>query len=225
MEIAAQAAIAAWAEAVFRAAGAYRPGHVLVERGRHGDTVLDTFALLSDPAATSRLCGYWAARTRAADGTPRIDVVVGVSTGGAVLAFETARQVGAVRASSGDVLRAAGGLPDRLAVFARPIEAGTRVLVVDVGTDDDAFATVLPLVEALGGEIVEIDVLVGRLGGAATWVSPTTGRIYPYRPLWRPAVTTYEPGVGTCPGCVAGLPLERADPREWGGVSDPDPMS
>jgi len=66
----------------------------------------------------------------------------------------------------------------------------------------------LPAVEAMGGEIVECEVLVDRSGGtAATLTSPASGRTYPLRSLWRLDLPTHEPGPDTCPRCADGTPL------------------
>ena len=60
LDIAARAAIAARTEELFRRSGALRDGHFLLKSGRHADAYLEKFAVLSDPAATSELCGFWA---------------------------------------------------------------------------------------------------------------------------------------------------------------------
>ena len=97
LDLAARAAIAGRTEALFRASGAFREGHFQLKSGRHGDAYVEKFAVLSDPAATSELCGFWAARMRSRDGTaapPLVDLVAGPTTGGVILAWETARQLG-----------------------------------------------------------------------------------------------------------------------------------
>ena len=91
---AARHAIAARTEALFRASGAFREGHFKLKSGRHGDAYVEKFAVLSDPAATSELCAFWAGWSRTADGAPTVDLVAGPTTGGVILAFETARQLG-----------------------------------------------------------------------------------------------------------------------------------
>ena len=49
--------------------GALREGHFQLKSGRHGDAYVEKFAVLSDPAATSELCGFWAATHRGEDGS------------------------------------------------------------------------------------------------------------------------------------------------------------
>lgn len=207
-DLAARVALAARTEALFRAAGAFREGHFLLKSGRHGDAYVEKFAVLSDPAATSELCGYWAARVRGRDGEPSlVDLVVGPTTGGVILAFETARQLG-LRSIFAEEVRDAEGATHREFRRGFTIEPGQRVLLVDdILTTGGSLLAMIPAVEALGGEIVECAVLVDRSGGRATLTSPTTGRAYPVRALWQLDLPTYEPGPETCPPCAAGAPL------------------
>jgi orotate phosphoribosyltransferase len=208
LEIAARAAVAARTEELFRASGAFREGHFLLKSGRHGDAYVEKFAVLSDPAATSELCGYWAARVRGdgEDGPALVDLVAGPTTGGVILAFETARQLG-VRSIFAEEVRDADGGTRREFRRGFTIGPGERVLLVDdILTTGGSLLAMIPAVEALGGEIVECEVMVDRSGGRATLTSPTTGRTYPLRALWQLDLPTYEPGE-TCPRCVAGDPL------------------
>src|SRR6266850_6276432 len=95
LELSARAAIASRTEALFRSSGALRDGHFLLKSGRHSGAYLEKFAVLSDPAATSELCSFWAGRFRMAGdggGGAAVDLVAGPTTGGVILAFETGRQ-------------------------------------------------------------------------------------------------------------------------------------
>jgi orotate phosphoribosyltransferase len=205
-DLASQAAIAARTEALFRASGAFREGHFLLKSGRHGDAYVEKFAVLADPAATSELCGYWAARVRGdSEGSaPLVDLVAGPTTGGVILAFETARQLG-VRSIFAEEVREPDGSPHRMFRRGFTISPGERVLLVDdILTTGGSLLAMIPAVEALGGEIVECAVMVDRSGGRATLTSPTTGRTYPLRSLWQLDLPTYEPGPATCPRCDRG---------------------
>lgn len=204
---AARIAIAGRTEALFRASGALRDGHFLLKSGRHGDAYVEKFAVLSDPAATSELCGFWATDARDADGRPTVDLVAGPTTGGVILAFETARQLG-VRSLFAEEVRDADGTTRREFRRGFRIEPGERVLLVDdILTTGGSLLAMLPAVEAMGGEIVGCAVLVDRSGGRATLTSPSTGRTYPLRALWQLDLPTYEPGPATCPLCAAGVPV------------------
>jgi orotate phosphoribosyltransferase len=209
LDIAARAAVAARTEALFRASGAFREGHFLLKSGRHGDAYVEKFAVLSDPAATSELCGFWAARVRGSDdgAPPLVDLVAGPTTGGVILAFETARQLG-TRSIFAEEVREADGTTHREFRRGFTIEPGERVLLVDdILTTGGSLLAMLPAVEAMGGEIIECAVLVDRSGGKATLTSPLTGRVYPVRALWQLDLPTYEPGAATCPRCADGTPL------------------
>ena len=207
IDIAARVAIAARTEALFRRSGALTDGHFLLKSGRHSERYLEKFLVLQDPAATSELCGFWAAQYREADGASTIDVVAGPTTGGIVLAFETARQLG-VRGIFAEEVSEADGSRRREFRRGFRIARGERVLLVDdILTTGGSLLAMLPPVEAAGGEIVACFVMADRSGGTAVLVSPTTERRYPVQGLWQLEIPTFEPGAGSCPGCVAGAPL------------------
>src|SRR5690349_23499512 len=107
--IGAGVAVARRTEALFRSSGAFREGHFLLKSGRHGDAYVEKFQVLQDPAATSELCGFFANSGRAADGERLVDLVAGPTTGGIILAFETARQLG-VRSLFAEEIRDGDGL-------------------------------------------------------------------------------------------------------------------
>ena len=208
VELAARETVARRTEELFRASGALRDGHFQLKSGRHGDAYVEKFAVLSDPAATSELCGFWAADVRGADGAPRVDLVAGPTTGGVILAFETGRQLG-TRAIFAEEVRTADGATQREFRRGFRIEPGERVLLVDdILTTGGSLLAMIPAVEAAGGEIVECAVLVDRSGGMNALTSPVTGRVYPLRALWRLELPTYEPGADDCPQCAAGTPLK-----------------
>ena len=197
LDAAARHAVAARTEAALRHAGAVRTGHFQLEDGRHGDVAIDPAQVLHDPATTSELCGFFAARGRGRDGETLVSLVVGASSGGAILAFETARQLGVGSTVAGEGVRF--------------LEEGARVLLVDdLLTTGRSLRSVLPVIEGAGGEIVECLVLVDRSDGRATLASPSTGRSYPLRSLWLPVSPTYEPGPATCPRCADATPLEAS---------------
>ena len=207
LDIAARATIASRTEALFRSSGAFREGHFLLKSGRHGDAYVEKFHVLSDPAATSELCGYLAAHVRDASDAPMVDLVAGPTTGGVILAFETARQLG-VRSIFAEEVTAADGTTRREFRRGFHIERGERVLLVDdILTTGGSLLAMLPAVEAMGGDIVECAVLVDRSGGRAVLTSPVTAWTYPLRSLWQLDLPTYEPGEATCPRCADGTSL------------------
>jgi orotate phosphoribosyltransferase len=208
LEATARAAIAARTEALFRSSGALRDGHFLLKSGRHSSAYLEKFAVLSDPAATSELCAFWAGRygSGGAGDQPLVDLVAGPTTGGVILAFETGRQLG-TRAIFAEEVHT-GGHPRREFRRGFTIEPGERVLLVDdILTTGGSLLAMIPAVEAAGGEIVECAVLVDRSGGTSVLTSPTTGRRYPLNALWILELPTYEPGSESCPLCADGVEL------------------
>jgi orotate phosphoribosyltransferase len=225
VDLAVRAAIAARTEELFRASGAFREGHFLLKSGRHGDAYVEKFAVLSDPAVTSELCGFWVARIRGlfgSGGRPLVDLVAGPTTGGVILAFETARQLG-TRSIFAEEVRGEDGATRREFRRGFTIVPGERVyLVDDILTTGGSLLAMIPAVEALGGEIVECAVLVDRSGRRATLTSPTTGRTYPLRSLWQLDLPIFEPGEATCPRCAAGEPIYA--PGSTGAVAPETPV-
>jgi orotate phosphoribosyltransferase len=220
LDAAARTAIAARTEALFRRSGALREGHFQLKSGRHSEQYLEKFLVLQDPEATSELCAFWAARNQDEDGTATVDVVAGPTTGGIVLAFETARQLG-VRDIFAEEVTGTDGARRREFRRGFRIEPGERVLLVDdILTTGGSLLAMLPAVEAAGGDIVGCHVLVDRSGGLATLTSPSTGRVYPLSALWTLEVPTYEPGKRQCRGCRAGLPLHLPGSSGTSEVAD-----
>ncbi len=215
-EQAARSAIARRTEGLFRSSGALRDGHFLLKSGRHSDAYLEKFAVLSDPAATSELCAFWAGQYRGADDRPSVDLVAGPTTGGIILAFETGRQLG-TRAIFAEEVKADQG-PRREFRRGFSIAPGERVLLVDdILTTGGSLVAMIPAVEAAGGEIVECAVVVDRSGGLQSLESPATGRRYALNALCILDLPTYEPGPVTCPRCAAGEPVHA--PGSTGAAS------
>src|ERR1700730_12775245 len=88
------------ARRTFESAGAFLRGHFVYTSGRHGADYLEKFRILEDPRATTELARMIAERFRAM----KPELVAGPTTGGIILAFEVARQLGvdAVYVERGD---------------------------------------------------------------------------------------------------------------------------
>lgn len=175
--------------------GALKTGHFLLASGRHSDVYLEKFDLLRQPRATETVCTGF---VEAFDGTG-IDVVVGPTTGGILLAFETARQMGlsaayAERVSEGGDAREIR----RSTVFPE----GSRVLVVDdILTTGGSVRETLDALKPHPVEVVGVGVLVDRSGGEVRF-----GGV-PMKALAQQKVDSWEPDA--CPLCKQGVPLVK----------------
>lgn len=175
--------------------GALKKGHFLYASGKHGDTYVEKFNLLRNPQATSDVCQHFADRFR----DVRIDVVVGPTTGGILLAFETARQLGvgaayAERKGDGQ----AGREIRRDTTFA----PGARVLVVDdIMTTGGSIRETLAALAEHPVEVVAVGVLVDRSAGATTF-----GDV-PLVAIASRKFDAWEPEV--CPLCEQSVPLVK----------------
>lgn len=188
-------------EQTFREAGAYREGHFKLKSGRHADRYVEKFEVLQWPERVTELCRL------IVESAPKVDLVLGPTTGGVILAYECARQLGVRGIFAEEVADGIGGSRRGLRRgFA--IAPDERVLLVDdVITTGGSLLAMLPVVEEAAGELVGISVLVDRSGGLPEVESPQTGRRYPVQSLWTLSLPTYEPGPATCPGCAAGQTL------------------
>lgn len=146
-------------EAALKESGALLEGHFLLASGRHSQFYVEKFRLLEQPRLTSELCAELARRFE----NERIECVVGPVTGGIILAFEVARQLG-VRAVYAERAEDGKGFALRRGFQLRPEE---RCLVVeDIVTTGGSAQKVVELVRANGGEVVSVGLLVDRSNGA-----------------------------------------------------------
>lgn len=178
-------------EDIFQKAGALLKGHFLLTSGLHSPAYWEKFRILQFPSYTEQLCRMIADHFR----RQNVQVVAGPTTGGIILAFEVARQLG-VR---GIFAEKEGEERNFRRGFS--IDPGERVLIVDdILTTGSSIQEVIAAVNKLDGNIVGIGVLVDRSGQA-----PDFG--YPLFSCHRAATVTYRPE--ECPLCAAGVPLVK----------------
>src|SRR5437762_9516047 len=147
------------ARQAFDTAGAFLRGHFVYTSGRHGADYLEKFRILEDPKATSALAAMIANEFRSV--TPKL--VAGPTTGGIILAYEVARQLGvnAVYVERGE----SGG---RVLRRGFEISPGSRVLLVDdVVTTGGSVAETEACITNAGGVVIGIGVLADRTAGRA----------------------------------------------------------
>lgn len=179
-------------EGIFEKAGALLRGHFLLTSGLHSPVYWEKVRVLQYPEYTEKLCRIIADRFRG-DG---IEVVVGPTTPGVILAYETARQLGvrSIFAEKDD----SGGRKFRSGFH---IEPGEKVLVVDdVMTTGGSVRDTVDAVKKLGGNVVGVGVLVLR-----STREPDFGA--PFFACHRTQVVTYPPDA--CPLCKEGIPLVK----------------
>src|SRR6202158_1335218 len=142
------------ARRAFESAGAFLRGHFAYTSGRHGGDYLEKFRILEDPRATTELAGMIAERFRAM----KPELVAGPTTGGIILAFEVARQLGvnAVYVERGEPV-------GRVLRRGFEISPETRVLVVDdVVTTGGSLGETQACIAKGGGVVIRLGVLAGR---------------------------------------------------------------
>ncbi|AIE87310.1 orotate phosphoribosyltransferase [Fimbriimonas ginsengisoli] len=146
--------------------GAILRGHFLLTSGRHSEIYFEKFRILEQPHVLSALCTEIAAQYRGAN----IEAVAGPTTGGIIIAFEVARQLGLpsiyVESENGvKTLRRNKTLPP-----------GQRVLVVDdVLTTGTSLLESRQAIETAGGEVVGFGVLIDRSQPGVEFGAPLYG--------------------------------------------------
>lgn len=181
--------------ALFIESGALKEGHFLLASGRHSDKYLEKFDLLRDPVATSQALKPLADQLQDWE----IDVVVGPTTGGILLAFELARQLGLPAAYAE---RIGEGQPGRTIKRGTRFAPGSKVFVID-----DILTTGGSIVETLAAlgqhpvEVVGIAVLADRSAGAVTF-----GDI-PILPLLSLDIQSWP--AESCPLCAEDIQLVK----------------
>jgi orotate phosphoribosyltransferase len=182
------------AHRTFESAGAFLRGHFVYTSGRHGADYLEKFRILEDPRATTELAGMIAERFRSL----KPELVAGPTTGGIILAFEVARQLGV------DAVYVERGEPGgRVLRRGFEIAPETRVLVVDdVVTTGGSLLETQACIAGAGGMVIGIGVLADR----------TAGRMATDVPFYACLTVDFPSYMAdTCPLCASGVPV--AAPR------------
>jgi orotate phosphoribosyltransferase len=184
---------------LFQRLGVVTNGHFVLSSGRHSDEYWEKFRLLEWPCVTEQLCRSIATRYK----DRAIEAVVGPTTGGALLAQEVARQLG-TRCLLAEPALINQGRELRRGFILHPAE---RILIVDdVLTTGLSLRETLSAVERYQPEVVGIEVLIDRSGGAAIDQFGV-----PCHALLTVSARTYEPE--ECPFCVSGVPVVKPGTR------------
>ncbi|HYF95749.1 MAG TPA: orotate phosphoribosyltransferase [Symbiobacteriaceae bacterium] len=186
--------------AIFKEAGVYREGHFVLTSGRHSGQFFLLPHLFQFPHLNEQVCAAMAAMF---DGV-EIETVVGPATGGIVLAYEVARQLG---------LRRAPGKAPR-AIFTEKTEdgkmalkrqwslrAGEKVLMVeDAVTTGGSVVKAMEAIQPYGPEVVAVACIADRSGGAAALGAPLKALVTLQVESWASE---------ECPLCKAGVELVK----------------
>ena len=180
---------------IFKTVGAIKEGHFLLASGLHSPVYWEKFRILQHPHLTEQLCRlivqHFVGR--------KIDLVAGPTTGGIILAFETARQLG-----TRSIFAEKEG---QVRVFRRDFEIkrGEHVLIVDdVLTTGSSLKETINAVAKQGGIVIGIGVLVDRS-------EENLDFNLPFFSCLRASTTVYSPQ--ECPLCTANIPLVKPGAR------------
>jgi len=183
-------------EEIFHKSGAILKGHFLLTSGLHSPIYWEKFRVLQFPSYTEQLCQMISAHFH----KQRIQVVAGPTTGGIILAYEVARQLGVrgIFAEKGS---------DKERAFRRgfSISPGERVLIVDdILTTGNSIREVMAAVTKQQGIVIGIGVLVNRSEQTIEFGVPLFS-------CYRSLTPTYKPD--DCPLCAAKIPLVKPGSR------------
>lgn len=179
-------------EDILQKAGVMLKGHFLLTSGLHSSIYWEKFRILQYPAYTEQLCRMIAHHFRQYG----VQVVTGPTTGGIILAYEVAKQLG-VRG----IFAEKEGEEQRAFRRGFSISPGERALVVDdINTTGKSVRQVMEAVAREGGTVVGIGVLVNR-----SEQKPDFG--VPFFSCHRAITPAYPPQ--NCPLCNAQIPLTK----------------
>jgi len=179
-------------EDILQKAGVMLKGHFLLASGVHSPIYWEKFRVLQFPTYTEQLCHMIAEHFR----KEGIQVVAGPTTGGIVLAFEIARQLG-VRG----IFAEKEGDDRRTFQRGFSINPGERVLVVDdIVTTGNSIRQVMAAVAEQKGIIIGVGVLVNRSEQELEFGVP-------FFSCHRTITPTYPPE--DCPLCAANISLVK----------------
>lgn len=180
---------------LLESAGAILRGHFVLTSGRHSEVYFEKFRVLERPEVLSALCGEIAAHYR--DTT--IDMVAGPTTGGIIIAFEVARQMGKeavyVESENGQKLLRRG----------KVLQPGARVLIVDdVLTTGRSLFESADAIRSAGGTVAGYAVLIDRAETRPDFGAPLFAS-------YQISATSYAPE--EVPDWLAQLPITKPGTR------------
>ena len=179
--------------AILKETEALLDGHFELRSKLHSDRYFQCANVLRYPRLAARLCDELVARMqKLLPGGVKADAVIAPAMGGIPVGYEIARALDArsIFAEKQD---------GKLVMHRFKIAKGERFIVAeDVVTRGGRVQETIDLVEAGGGIVVAVALLVDRSGGKAKFKYPTFS-------LLKMEPVTYEPD--KCPLCSKGVPM------------------
>ncbi len=167
-----------------------KEGHFVLTSGLHSQYYFEKFRILEHP----ELVTLFAQKIGEHFKDKKIDAVCGPTTGGIIIAFEVARQVGArcVFAEKAEKGRTIGR--------AFEIKPEEKILVVDdVLTTGGSIKETLAALKTFSGEVLGIAVFIDRSENLCWDI--------PFFSVYRHPVVNYQPD--NCPLCKQAIPLAK----------------
>jgi len=166
-------------------------GHFLLTSGRHSRYYFEKFRILQYPADSQAFCGMIAEQFK----DTGIQTVVGPTTGGIIIAFEVARQMGKKAIYAERTPEGRGFLRGMA------LDKGEKVLVVDdVMTTGGSVVETIEAVKRAGAQLMGVAVFIDRSSKPPEFGVPFLG-------IYSEKVETFDPN--DCPLCKQGLPLAK----------------
>lgn len=181
---------------IFKKSNALLEGHFLLSSGLHSDIYFEKFQVLQYPEYVELLCKELSELFK----KDKIEVVVGPTTGGIIIAYEVAKNL--------KVKSIFAELEGDKRVFKRgfDLKENKRVLIVDdILTTGKSVREVIDLVNDYKAKIAGIGVLLDRSGGKIKFD-------YPFKPLSTVTAKTFKPE--ECPLCKEGKVLIKPGSRK-----------
>jgi len=184
---------------LFQEAQALLTGHFLLSSGRHSDQYLEKFRLVENPRLLEPICESLAERFR----NDHIDVVMGPTTAGIILAYIYARILGV----QGRYAESEGGV--RKLRRGQTLLPGTRILIVDdILTTGGAVRECIDLSKQYQAEVAGIAVLADRTSGTTDFGYRLESALSIQVESWKPE---------ECPLCKRNIPITQPGSKNLNG--------
>jgi len=181
---------------IFQKSEALLEGHFKLTSGKHSNRYIQCAKVLQYPDSTKALCAEISRRLE----VDKIEVVVGPATGGIIIAYEIARQLG-VKTMFTE--RENGRMSLRRGFS---IEKGQKVLVVeDVVTTGGSVKETIEVLKNEGAQVTACASLVDRSSGKVDFGIPFVS-------LLALEVKAFE--AEDCPLCAQGIPVVKPGSRQ-----------